>query len=55
MKDTLINIGQVLGVNGAAIGITSMTNLQDWLKVLGLILAAVYTSIKIYNEVKTNA
>lgn len=54
MVKTFIHIGEILGINLAAITLTYV-GVEDWLKILGLILAATYTTIKIYKEVKTNA
>ena len=48
---TAIHLGQVIGVNLVATTFT-YTDFEDWLKILGLILATVYTSIKIWKEIK---
>lgn len=53
MKSLFIHLSQVLGINLMAMAIT-YSDVEDWLKIISLILAIVYSIIKIKKEFKTS-
>ncbi len=51
MKALILHIGQVFGVNFTAV-LVSYSDVENWLKILSLILAIFYSIIKIRKELK---